>query len=247
MKKKLLIALVALVGTSAFSQVHATPVAYTNNDIILAFESTFENKDLLIDLGQGSAFASALSGGSFSSINIYADLTNAFGSDWASNTTNDVQWGLFSISTSKTIVYASVAVGGNPLPLKSPNALSTTATAYSALISGYTTALGNSDYATNGLGVYQNITGSTGKTTWIGNTTTAPYFGVYNVSLVNGVGGNIDIYGTTGSTSIKEGTLTIGSDGTISAVPEPSTYALFGFGALLMSIAYRRSTRRNIS
>ena len=45
-------------------------------------------------------------------------------------------------------------------------------------------------------------------------------------------------------TSKDLGTLNIASDGSVSftAVPEPSTYALMGFGALLLIIAYRRKS-----
>ena len=50
----------------------------------------------------------------------------------------------------------------------------------------------------------------------------------------------LDIYSADSTTSSKIGGLTVDSSGNISSVPEPSTYALLGFGALLLVIAYRR-------
>jgi len=154
-----------------------------------------------------------------------------------------VQWGLFGMTDNKTIIYASVVSGAASLVKKAPTALATTLTHYHTFATAYNTDL---PYQGLTVGVEQLVgTGPTDTAfgTWIGNTTTAPYFSVYNVSLVNGVAGNLDVYGTTASTSTLEGTLTVGTNGVISAVPEPSTYVLFGLGALVLGITLRR--RRN--
>lgn len=51
-------------------------------------------------------------------------------------------------------------------------------------------------------------------------------------------------FGTTGNplrnTTADVNTFTV-SGGTLQAVPEPATYALFGLGALLLIVAYRRA------
>ena len=56
-----------------------------------------------------------------------------------------------------------------------------------------------------------------------------------------GISQQLALYELAGSTpTVNLGRLQIDSNGTISAVPEPSTYLLFGIGALLLVIAYRR-------
>jgi hypothetical protein len=242
MKKTLLTAAIALTGLAAFSSANAqTPVSWVPGDVFLAFSSTSQSKDLLVDLGQGATLASNLQGGAFSSINLNADLISTFGSDWATNSTSNVQYGLIGLPSSKAIVYASVASGNAALVKKAAFALSTTSSDYNTLGSAYNIDIGSGRGLTVGVEQLVGTSPDTGLTsTWIGNTTTAPYFGVYNVSLVNGVAGNLDVYGTTGTTSTLEGTLTVGTNGVISAVPEPSTYVLFGLGALVLGITLRR-------
>jgi hypothetical protein len=65
-----------------------------------------------------------------------------------------------------------------------------------------------------------------------------------------GKAGDLSVYGVTrranssdlvnNSGLITQGMLTIESNGQVMVIPEPSTYALFGFGLLLMVVAYRR-------
>jgi hypothetical protein len=245
MKKTLLASVITLAGFAAFNTTEAAPVAWNTSggDVFLAFESTSLSKDYLVDLGQGSILATAISSGSFSPVDLSADLSTVFGSDWATNSTSNVQYGLFGLPSSKTIVYASVASGNAALVKKAAVALSTTSSDYKTLGSAYNTDIGSGQGLTVGVEQLVGTSPDTGLTsTWIGNTTTAPYFGVYNASLVNGVAGNLDVYGTTGSASTLEGTLTLSSAGLLSvvAVPEPSTYALCGLGALFLVIVARR-------
>jgi hypothetical protein len=247
MKKILLTTAIALVGVAAFTTAKATPISYTDGDIFLAFESTSLNLDYLVDLGSGSTFASALSGGSFSSINLSADLVSVFGTGWSTNSAANVQWGLFGLPTDKSIIYASVPSGNASLVEKGVGALATTSTHFQTLATGYGNDISNHQGLTVGVEQFVNTSPDTGFATFTGNLVTAPYFSVYNVSLVNGVAGNLDIYGTTGSTSALEGTLSLSSSGLVSAVPEPSTYVLFGLGALVLILARRRKSQTSNS
>ena len=147
---------------------------------------------------------------------------------------------MFGLPASKAIVYASVASGNTAPVLKASGALATTLSHYGTLGAGY-----NNDIASQGLsiGVYQNVNTApdTGFATWSGNTPSTSPFVTYNVSFENVAGSALDIYGTTGSSSTQLGTVVLSTtDGTISAVPEPSTYVLFGLGALVLVIAVRR-------
>ena len=87
----------------------------------------------------------------------------------------------------------------------------------------------------------------TSVSTWTGNTPSTTPFATYNVTFENLVSGNLDFYGTTGTTSTLKGTLQIsqaGVFGVVAAVPEPSTYALCGLGAIAMIVAYRRKSKK---
>jgi hypothetical protein len=84
------------------------------------------------------------------------------------------------------------------------------------------------------------------------NSQGASAYGFYSGTLETQVGNVLNVNtiydsGTglnNGYVGANIGTLSLGSDGSVNfnTVPEPSTYALFGFGALLLVIAYRRKT-----
>ncbi len=93
-----------------------------------------------------------------------------------------------------------------------------------------------------------------GTATWTGNHPTASgtaAFGTYNASLEAAVSLNqtLDVYKLAPSpvaaifSALNNNALGINSSGLVQVVPEPSTYALAGLGALLLVIAYRRNTK----
>lgn len=100
--------------------------------------------------------------------------------------------------------------------------------------------------ALNADGVVSNGTGTyamdlTGFDTWNGTLATFQYQTNSQKVYFNGL---MDAEGNFGSQpSIQTGTITLASDGTLSvnSVPEPSTYFLFGLGALMLIVAYRRA------
>ena len=247
-KKALLSTVIALVAFSAIPTSHAAPVTWVTGDVILGFEDAAHSKNYLYDLGAGSTFASSVFAGTFSSVNLNADLANVFGGDWATNASTGVSYGVFGLPSSKAIVYGSVATGNTAPVLKASGALSTTLSHYNALGLGYNTDL-TIPAQTWTLGVSQ-IVGTapdTGFATWSGNSPSVQPFATYNVSFENLVSGKIDVYGTTGILSTLEGTMQIsqaGVFGVVAAVPEPSTYALCGLGAIAMIVAYRRKSKK---
>ena len=237
MKKNIITALIALTGVAAFTTAKATPVTWVGGDVLLGIEDAAHTKNLLIDLGAGASLASSLTGGTFSTINILSDLNTTFGTNWSSASLN---YGVFGLPSSKAIVYASVATGNAAPVLKASGALATTLAHYNALGAGYNSDILGGQGLT--VGVYQNVgtAPDTGFATWSGNTPSVTPFATYNVTFENVTGSALDIYGTTGTTSTLEGSLVLANNGTISAVPEPGTYVLFGLGALGLMIVYRR-------
>ena len=253
MKKSLFLIGVALLGLANQHTVVASPVTWNAGDVLIGFESTSDKLDYLVDLGPLATLAAELSGNTFSPVNLNADLTNVFGSGWFTNSTADVQWGLFGITSAKTEVLSSVPSGSNPLPEIGTGGLGQALANIEALggkpggggASGYNGDIANGQGLTVGVEQFVGTRPDTTTTTWTGNSPSVQPFGTYNVTIENGVAGNLDIYGITSSSQALLGRLTISTNGVISAVPEPSTYTLFGLAALVLMITYRRQRRNN--
>jgi hypothetical protein len=237
MKKHILSVLIAAAGITAAS---ATPTLFSAGDIIIGFESVSLNKNLLIDIGQGTTVAS------FSSINAGADLVSTFGANWYA--LSDLNWGAFGVPSSKNQLWATVASGNLALAAKSVGALGTPLNRFNGMGANY-----NNDLTYNGqggtVGVTMNVGTGTdvGTSTWTGNNPSTTPFAAYSVSIENGVTGNLDLYQIPNSGSATAifsqangNALNVSSAGVVSVVPEPSTYALCGVGALLLFVAYRR-------
>jgi hypothetical protein len=238
MKKHILSVLIAAAGITAAS---ATPATFNAGDVIIGFESVSLNKNLLIDIGQGSTVAS------FSSINAGADLVSTFGANWYA--LSDLNWGAFGVPTDKSQLWATVASGNAALTAKSKGALSTTLARFSTMANNYNYDLTYVSGQVGTVGITMNVGSGTdvGYATWTGNAPSTTPFAAYSVSIENGVTGNLDLYQVPNSGSATAifsqangNNLTVSSAGVISTVPEPSTYALCGVGALLLFVAYRR-------
>lgn len=86
-------ALLAIAGAALLSSIAkaSTPSFYSPGDLVLYFQQENSNNTLYVDLGNtANVFRGAATGPDVSSmlnmININSDLTNAFGSSWASLT-----------------------------------------------------------------------------------------------------------------------------------------------------------------
>ena len=237
MKKHILSVLIAAATITAAS---AAPVQWSAGDVFMGFESVSLNKNVLFNLGAGSNL------GNFTSLNAGADLTEGFGtSDWYN--ISDLKWGVFGIASNKTALWGSVASGNSALTAKASGALTTGLSRVNSLGLSYNGVLANNDPATQGdYGVYTAASGlSYGS--WSGNSPTSAPFSVYAVSIESGVQGSLDVYSVPNSGAATAlfkqangNALTVDATGNIASVPEPSTYALCGIGALLLLVAYRR-------
>jgi hypothetical protein len=106
----------------------------------------------------------------------------------------------------------------------------------------YNAAINNGASTGSSTGILgDGVVMGTGANTWAVNVAKSADFDVYNQTLEAGVLTDLDFYSTDATSATKLTQYTISSSGVVSAVPEPSTYALFGFGALLLIVAYRRA------
>jgi hypothetical protein len=105
----------------------------------------------------------------------------------------------------------------------------------------YNQAIANGTSTGSSTGVLgDGVVTGTGNNTWFKNINDAADFGIYNATLEAGVATDLDFYSTTATSATKLTQYNINSSGVVSVVPEPSTYFLFGLGALLMIVLYRR-------
>ena len=241
MKKKFLTAVIALTGIAAFSTLHAQQFTQTNavvGDLILGFETTGGggSTNLLVDLGSVTNTAQLLS----LNINLNSDLVTAFGTNWAST----VSYGLYSVTSSK-VIYASGAANlvNGGYQLESSSSAATQKNDFVELAGTF-----------NGDGVINHTTASgvyEGKSETYSWGSFTPSSGAFNnnnyASIDLGIGSTADLYAQPTGSSSSYGSFTglaftVSNLGllTVAAVPEPSTYALFALGGLVLLVASRR-------
>jgi hypothetical protein len=277
-----LLAAAALASLAADAQ--AQTVDYNTGDLVLAFEDPGNANDYTVDLGSASFFLSLAStpgttnltaddpayGGSLG--NIGADLTNVFGSGWATNSVtlgNNVQWGVFG-ETGKTVSgVTGVPVDTVFLTLgeTTPGLGSTAPTEYSSSVQsgwntpfiGFTATVSGSETANSD---YASISSATAGDSW---STNDPSYNAFTTGLdIEQPGSGTDIGPTNSELDLYElvptnkggsgegellGDFTLNSSGDLSftsaAVPEPSTYASAGLGAALL-LLFRRKLQKVI-
>jgi len=242
--KKTLLAALAFAGFAAMNNASAQS-AYVDGDALLVFRAsggTGASKNIQIDLGNFSSK-------SFSSINL--DLSSAssilgltYGSGWYSR--NDISWGFIGANSADFSATLGIK-SGYSAPAISLGDLNTVQMGVDNIrLAG---AMGNA-----GQGTVNGYAYSIYDTSNSGSFTAADDGGfgtVFSGTITAGINqySTLDLYqyGTdldafvslspvmTGSASIASGVISV------QAVPEPSTYALFGFGALILIVAYRRA------
>ena len=246
MKKTLLTALaIAAFGITTGAQAQ-TPLSYTAGNIFLGFRSsggTGAANSFLFNLGNFSNLAIVAEGASAQTVvDLGSELTTVFGADW--KTRGQVTWGIFGMTpTTRVPVYSSTSDDRKSAPItRTFNQLATSYASYSGMGGFYNAAIANGASTGSSTGILgDGVVTGTGANTWAVNVAKAADFDVYNQTLETGVATDLDFYSTTATSATKLTQYTISSSGVVSAVPEPSTYALFGFAALLLIVAYRRA------
>ena len=249
--------LLSIVGVRAQS-------TYTPGDSFLFFSAqsgTGATKNVQIDLGN-------LSSSSFTSFNLSSSsLSSILGTTYGSNwyTLNTLSWGLVGSANANVTDASNFDLFGTTLgntganaagPALDFSALVSIGGALDAMYSAGTSASATQSTLTdnNGASHYYSIydTGIGGSAnsfdavgfgglsgTLSGAVTTYSSNAIkYHAVAADGDGNPV------ATTTVQTGTFSVDNSGNINvnAVPEPSTYALFGFGALLMVIAYRRKS-----
>lgn len=255
-KSILMTAAIALVGVASAS----ASMTYTQGDLILGIYNS-ANPSLgtyEFNLGSYASFANRTVGQGYLTISTGTDLSNIFGSDWATNPS--IKWGFAALVSDATT--KQIALGIPEATLNTKNAtLFTKFTLTSAVnntrnqVSPYGLAYANgTTYSGNNGALFANsVVGeisdydtssdfATGKQliATLGNATT----GVSNSAL--------DLFFYNGTAAgVYEGTFAIDSNGTIGfspdvallalPVPEPSTYVMIAGGLAAMTLLRRRS------
>lgn len=248
------ILMTAVVALATVASVNAATTAYNDGDLMLGIRKIGASVDYLVDLGNVSTmdFSHSIS---FTATGIAADLQAQFGSGWHDDT---------------TITYAVFATAANPNPdtgeqfmiyTTNPNATSFSPQYHQAVVSGYISNVGGlydgqNSTTNNPAGIVQTTGGTTavyanyqpggslasGKSfaTWTSNEAAV------NSSLHFDILSEGDSGSMTGEA--QPGTFSLDSAGdlnyTVQAVPEPSTYAMVGIGALgMLGMLRRRSIK----
>ncbi|MDD5260538.1 MAG: PEP-CTERM sorting domain-containing protein [Methylacidiphilales bacterium] len=286
MKKHLIkMTLLALAGM-AFTSMPAKALTYSDGDLLLGFRATGGSSvttDYVIDLGVFTQFTAGgvyvtgspvniSIGGITNGSGVAADLSAQYGSDWYTNTTTGLLWGVAGTqksigngtSTANTL-FVSAAEPSNGTQSTPWNRASTLSQGGPA--GKMTTGTGQGGVYATGSATANDTAGTFQSTSttnsWAyqmpggGGTTATSAYSTYSgtggaglEAVVSNTSANVlDLYrlNTGSGPGSLLGTLTLGSNGTVAfdAVPEPSTYAMLVGGVLALVVLRRNMPGKN--
>lgn len=256
-------ALSGLIGLTLIASPGRTATTVTNGDIFAAFRSTGSDtiKSYIVDLGSYTQFTNVSTFGSFSfgsTGTTGADLAYAFGTNWFNR--SDIAWSIYGDFTSSPVTVFAGAAESSTNTLTTPydplgNALSATKSGVNTVNNGFKNSTpGTTTASTNGInagfqtgtgaGTYVSaLTANLGQAFNSGSTISVGKFeGAVNGTRLQ------DLYAIDSTNTIYYGTFNLDTNGVISgvsAVPEPASYVLFGLGAFLFSVTYRRRSQQS--
>jgi len=251
MKKTLL--LLSLIAGLASASAATYNITDQDNNLFLGFYAADEvaTKSVLINLGSSADVSRGLT---LDLSSASSALSSAYGANWFNN--SQVYWGLIGYDGAYG-EYGSVYVARPTVqPLLNTDVLGSTTLNEDQYwtLSDKVGALINAHSV--GAAVYSTILGSAGNTHGISivdnggssfNFVAGANYSTFTSSAYEQINGGLSIQQFTydGSSSFPttfEGTFgnITQLNGVITVVPEPSTYALLGFGALMLIMAYRR-------
>jgi hypothetical protein len=240
--------LIALAATSLAALSAHAQVNYTDGDLLIGFYQTGATNDLIVDAGP----VSSLSNGTLNLGNIAPDLTQAFGSGWATSST--LYWGAlatnpnFGPTTSRNLTASRIPANGDYAAITAQTL--NTAGGELDLSAGATLGVKLS-------GLNDDLQLASDSKSWA-KYSAGNWGGLSNLSVDNASGitsAQLNLYALiqTGNSSsasgpgVLDGSLAIDSNAdvtyTAAPVPEPSTYASIALGAasLLMMARRRRA------
>jgi hypothetical protein len=233
-------ALIALLGLMLVASSQAAPSQANDGDVILAFSSSGTQNpgiNYMVNLGSRVDFTS-----NFNSMltDIRTDLTSIYGYDSVYNN-GEVRFGGVSADTTTSILYATVAAGTTgwtPEAVKSETAQSFAASKIAGMYINYNRYVSQATPGTVGLsGVRVDVSDEGSWTDYHDNLQSGLPFDFFFGSLEGNLTDGVTFYNMDWNNGRNSDPVSVT---TLSGVPEPSTYVLFGLGALLLIIAYRR-------
>ena len=267
MKKTTIALFIALVSGGMIQATNAQVTGHTSGDIYAGFWQVNDKAEVAKNyVAKVGTRASITGAKQFDTLaNLGNDLDTVFGSGWYNNVaeTNTVYWGVFG-----TITSGFSNGNTNPAYLLGVNSSFSSSENIPTLDENQGDSAGR---FANFITAFNSVRFDTGNATTAGSLVNGVNMTGVGDSFANAMsvdsGFFLGTYGdfTTGANIVGDGgdmyvwagkiasdwgdgnagtfvnRLTVNQSGVVSVIPEPSTYALFGFAALLFLVAYRRA------